>query len=371
MPYKRKRKNRTEWVADVMKKGKRYFKVFPTKTKALSWEAMIRSTPEEDLTTPSESLKLIDWVNQYLEFAESKFVAKTFDEKRSCFKRFFQRIEPTMQVERLKPAHLLDHLQKEAKARSGYAANKDRKNLVAAWNWGIKYLGLPTANPCLVDTFPEQRQTRYIPPEKDFWKVYDCASGQDKTMLLAYLHLAARKSELFRLKWEDVDFARSLIRLGTRKRKGGSLEYDWLPMTEELRVALIKHKTKAHEEWVFVDPESEKPFQYRLHFMRRICKRAGVKPFGFHAIRHLTASILAQADIPMVTIQAVLRHKNLTTTERYIRGLESVRPALDILSKRHSRPQSRPKVVELQNEKKPGSVTTRLFCINRGVPKGI
>jgi integrase len=34
------------------------------------------------------------------------------------------------------------------------------------------------------------------------------------------------------------------------------------------------------------------PFKYRLHFMRRICGRAGVKHFGFHATRHITASIL-------------------------------------------------------------------------------
>jgi integrase len=72
--------------------------------------------------------------------------------------------------------------------------------------------------------------------------------------------------------------------------------------------------------------------------MKKYCKLAGVKPFGLHAVRHLTASILAQEDVPMVTIQRILRHKNLTTTERYIRGLEPVRPALQILSYRNSRP---------------------------------
>jgi len=38
MPYKRKRKNKTQWVADVMKEGTRHFKVFKTKAEALSWE---------------------------------------------------------------------------------------------------------------------------------------------------------------------------------------------------------------------------------------------------------------------------------------------------------------------------------------------
>jgi hypothetical protein len=33
----------------------------------------------------------------------------------------------------------------------------------------------------------------------------------------------------------------------------------------------------------------------------------------------------------MKAIQEILRHKKLTTTERYVRGLESVRPHLELL----------------------------------------
>jgi hypothetical protein len=29
-----------------------------------------------------------------------------------------------------------------------------------------------------------ERQPRYVPPEEDFWKVYEKAEGQDKVMLL-------------------------------------------------------------------------------------------------------------------------------------------------------------------------------------------
>jgi len=101
---------------------------------------------------------------------------------------------------------------------------------------------------------------------------------------------------------------------------------------------LLMHRQAAKNEWVFPDLESGKPYTVRQHFMKKLCRKAGVKTFGFHAIRHLTASILAQADVPMVTIQRILRHKNLMTTERYIRGLEPVKPALEILSGRNSRP---------------------------------
>ncbi len=65
--------------------------------------------------------------------------------------------------------------------------------------------------------------------------------------------------------------------------------------------------------------------------MEGLCKRAGVRHFGFHAIRHLTASILAQAGTPSITIQGILRHKKITTTEKYLHRLTDLRPALQVL----------------------------------------
>jgi len=63
--------------------------------------------------------------------------------------------------------------------------------------------------------------------------------------------------------------------------------------------------------------------------MENLCRRAKVKPFGFHGIRHLTASILYKKGYPLAVIQAILRHANPNTTARYIRslGLEETRGA--------------------------------------------
>jgi integrase len=65
--------------------------------------------------------------------------------------------------------------------------------------------------------------------------------------------------------------------------------------------------------------------------MTKLCKKAKVKPFGFHAIRHLTASILYKKGYPESIIQAILRHKNPNPTTRYLRtlGLEDTRSALE------------------------------------------
>ena len=134
------------------------------------------------------------------------------------------------------------------------------------------------------------------------------------------------------MKWVDVDFAGVKIRLYTRKTKDGSWESSWLPMSDDLYNALLAHKQRrTSDTWVFTDPETGHPFTARLHWMKNICRRAGIKQFGLHAIRHLTASILAKEGVPMIDIQTILRHKNLSTTERYIRRVESVRPVLRVL----------------------------------------
>jgi len=58
--------------------------------------------------------------------------------------------------------------------------------------------------------------------------------------------------------------------------------------------------------------------------MKGLCKRAGVKEFGFHALRRYVASVLADTHkISAKTIQRILRHKNVTTTERYIQNINN------------------------------------------------
>jgi integrase len=240
-----------------------------------------------------------------------RFVKDTFQEKKSAFIRFYKYAD----LKREFPVHNLtitvcrNFLLKQSRERSGYAANKDRKNLGTAWKWGFENMeGWPKGvNPFLsVKKFPEERHPRYVPSEEDFWKVYDQAIGQDQVMLLAYLHLAARRSEVFHLKWSDVDFTDNKICLWTRKREGGHTEFDWLPMTSDLRQALLQWSEErlkqptVDKEHVFVcldqTPFCEQyygqPFINRQHLMERLCKKAKVKQFGFHSIRHLTASIL-------------------------------------------------------------------------------
>jgi integrase len=228
--------------------------------------------------------------------------------------------------------------------RGGNAANKDRKTLCAAWKWGATFIpGFPVGvNPWLVaPRMPEERSPRYVPPASDFWRVIDylkasddISDKQDVVMLMAMLHTAGRRNEIFNLKVFDIDESR--IRLWTRKRDGGNLEANWIPLTPKLKTILadwIKARpVKAENVFVILKntPGNERfygqPFTNRQHFMRRVCKRAGVKPFGFHAIRHLSASVLWNEGVDIKDVQLILRHMSQATTERYLHRLGLLQP---------------------------------------------
>jgi integrase len=307
--------------------GKRKSAVFKTLAEAKKWEAV--QDKKDWAAEERPILTVLSLATQYLKYAEERFSRKTFNEKRIALRNALRFLGPDTSVEGIAPKDVLDALRHRA-IGSGNAANKDRKNLVAMWAWGIKYLGLGQINPFkIVDRFAYDSQPRYVPTEADFWMAYNAAGPEDQTFLLTALHTAARLGELFRLAWGDVDLQAGGVRLGTRKTKSGGLEYATIPMTSTLRRSLAAHRARGPRSLLVFCQENGEPYTSRQHYMERLCRRAGVKPFGFHAIRHLSASILAREGVDIPTIQAVLRHKSPTTTARYLRSLGIVENVLE------------------------------------------
>lgn len=305
------------------------------KQAAVEWEIETKKLLKEqqEQMTHTALPTVLDWANRYCTFSKQNHSPKHFKEQESTFRRFLSATREN-DLWKITPALVMDYMQKQCTARSGNAANKDKKNLAAAWTYGEKFIDdFPQSrNPFqTVAKFKEEHVIREMPTEADFWQVVNTAAGQDKVMLLTYFYLAARKDEGFRLKWSDVDFQNEQVRLGTRKTKDGSMRYDWLPMTQALKNALARWKEERpyKNEWVFTMLDNTPspnhnpggPFKVRAHFMKTICRRAGVKQFGFHGIRHLVASIMFHEGRPITDIQRFLRHTSPMTTVRYLRKL--------------------------------------------------
>jgi integrase len=299
--------------------------------------------------TPTDScrkLTVLEWANAYLEECERRNTRATFKGKRDGFRRFTgylaktEKRSPDMLVESFGRREARLYLAFQKDRRGPNCSNKDRKVLTTAWRWGVAYLdGFPLDQPdpflgC--QRYAEIRTPRYIPSEADFWKVYAVAPEREQALLTCYLNLAARKSELLRLTWDEVDFARNTVVLTTRKTRTGTIKRDEMPMNAEVRATMLwlwEHRqgTGNHVFTCPVEPYMGQPYKTAAHVMKRLCGRARVKPFGFHAIRHLAATILAQEGHSLFSIQHSLRHEKQSTTDRYLHGLGAFKEVADAL----------------------------------------
>lgn len=320
MPFK----DRGMWRGVVKIRGKRFTDSFETKREAINWENEYR----KKLDTTKMILSIKEFSKQYLSFARSRYTKSTYQEKDTLSDSFMKYIGLNLPVDEILPSHIQGYLLEQAKTRSNNCANRDRKNLLAMWNWGQKILDMPLNPVAKMDRFPHDRKVQYVPPEKDILRLLAAANRKERAFLDCYLCTGARRTEIFRLEWDDVNFEKREIRLWTRKTKDGSREGELLPMTNQLHESLLWcWLNRAFKESPFVwvceeGPHAGQPFNYRRRFLKGLCKRAGIRSFGFHSLRRYVASMLADTHkVSAKTIQRILRHKSLQTTERYIQNL--------------------------------------------------
>lgn len=297
---------------------------------AKEWEEEQRKLAMAGSVTPTGLERLMTWGNDYLDHAQRTMSRQTHVEKKLVMKDFFAYCgkEGIRSLEEVTPAKTYAFLSKLSDKRGGNVANKYRKNLLAAWTWGMDFFdGFPQmVSPFLkVKPFPVKRNDRYVPPEEDVIKVLQQTQGQDLVFLLTLYFTGARRGEVFRLNWQDVNLKDGKIRLTDNKAGNGQERIRWLQMHPELIKALAwwKEARPCRVENVFMqvhcDSHMGEPFRQRRHFMTDLCEKAGVKPFGFHAIRHKSAAITF-VESGLNAAQVLMGHYRATTTDRYTKS---------------------------------------------------
>ena len=76
--------------------------------------------------------------------------------------------------------------------------------------------------------------------------------------------------------------------------------------------------------WVFPNAKTGNPYVDPRKWFANWCDLAGVENKGFHGFRRYVASILEDKyKVSTKAIQRLLRHKKITTTERYLHMIHS------------------------------------------------
>ncbi|NUN50221.1 MAG: site-specific integrase [Candidatus Brocadiae bacterium] len=173
--------------------------------------------------------------------------------------------------------------------------------------------------------------------------------GASDAVMRPFLHAAlatgARRGELLRLKWRDVDFDRREVTIHPENEKAGRGRV--IPMTldllAELRTLRQLRQVKALDgsDAVFLqasgDPITEEVVKKGFDRAIRACdsipteKREKVV---LHSLRHSCASFMVAAGVPLLDVARILGHSTLAVTMRYAHfAPESGRAAVDKLGK--------------------------------------
>jgi len=142
------------------------------------------------------------------------------------------------------------------------------------------------------------------------WTVEHTPAPALRLYILAALMTGARRGELLRLRWSDVDMKRRTVTF--RETKNGHDRT--VPMTPALAEAFQKLPRP-------LDASSPVLPIYDPHVLTRAfarhAKRVGVQDLTFHDLRHDAASTLTMAGVSQRAVMELLGHRDPRMTVRY------------------------------------------------------
>lgn len=143
------------------------------------------------------------------------------------------------------------------------------------------------------------------------------ATLRERAMMEIAYSGGLRLGEVLRLKVTDIDSGRMVIRV--ERGKGGK-DRDVMLAASLLETLRAYWKQKKPRTWLFPGQGGKRPLNPTIvqrAFM--VAKRAARidKPVSFHSLRHSFATHLMESGVNVRTIQALLGHRSLGTTERY------------------------------------------------------
>jgi len=183
---------------------------------------------------------------------------------------------------------------------------------------------------------PRRRANVYRPPVADVELALRAATLHERGAWLLMSGLGLRAQTACRARWSDLDLRRGRISV---RVKGG--HEDELPIPPQVLEALRnfyrelepgpddhvftveRHRFVGNRRVVTVrDPLRPAGTRALWEMVRRVCRRAGVRPFGPHALRHGFATrFLRESERDVVSLQRLMGHSKIETTLLYVEQL--------------------------------------------------
>ncbi len=278
--------------------------------------------PAEDKQTNRKAATFKDAVGRYLEeHAAKKKKARSIKEDRRLLNKV---ILPVFGSRKLAAITRPDIAKFHHQLRgTPYQANRALALLSKLFNlcerWGLRPDGSnPTRH---IERYKEEKKERYLTPDELSRlgvALADAETAKEELpQAIAAIRLliltGARLSEILTLKWDYIDLGRREMHLPDSKTGRKTLQIG------EPAVDLLESMPR-YVGSPYVIP-GQKAGQHLIglpHIWMRIRENAGLPDVRIHDLRHSFASAAAQSGMSLPFIGALLGHRELATTNRYV-----------------------------------------------------
>jgi integrase len=150
----------------------------------------------------------------------------------------------------------------------------------------------------------------------EFQKLYQGASPHFKPILLCAYMTGMRRSEIAKLKWENVDLEDRYIHVIETKND----EFRAIPISEALMKSLQSLKKNSDNEFVFNTHEGN-PYTHQTVWKRAwatALRSSGIGKCRFHDLRHtFISNLIVDEKEDFATVMELSGHKDITMLKRY------------------------------------------------------
>jgi len=153
---------------------------------------------------------------------------------------------------------------------------------------------------------------------------------RERTLVLVAVSTGLRQSELFALKWGDIDFSQGAMNVtrsiayGIVGRCKTEASQKPVPVHPILATALIHWRDRCRyrepDNWVFANEHHRGRHPYwgqaiLRRIIRRVAEKLGIrKRIGWHTFRHTYSTLLRSVGTEFKVMQELLRHSSLRST---------------------------------------------------------
>lgn len=305
-----------------------------TKTTALEFEAEVKEKyslihrgklPEE--------ITIEQMFKEYKLYSKTNNATKTYTDnchKVDVMQKFFG--ADTLIFD-LKPLHIekfKNYLLEQGKSKSTF--NRYFSTLQKAFNLVIINNNLQMLNPCKqVGKLSEDNHIiRYLTEDEEQRLMQELPKYL-KPIVICALTTGLRLSNCLNLRWESINFEYNFIEILKQENKGHKKIQ--LPLSQKFKTELEKIGIKK-EGYVFVSHRTKSHYTKIHNGFTEALKRANIKNFRFHDLRHTVATRLVMNGADLMTVKEVMAHSSLATTQRYMHPTpENMKKAIDILDR--------------------------------------